>query len=91
MYTQVCQVKVYRQLCQVKVYGQVCQVKVYGQVCQVKACSVLQTMYQVNERLENENQTLLLQIQQLLNQNHDLLTTALNSKDHFAEEEKQYL
>ena len=48
-------------------------------------------MYQVNERLENENQALLLQIQQLLNQNHDLLTNALNSKDHFAEEEKQYL
>ncbi|XP_076464558.1 uncharacterized protein LOC143296482 [Babylonia areolata] len=56
-----------------------------------KAENRLETMYQVNERLENENQTLLLQIQQLLNQNHDLLTQALNSKDHFAEEEKQYL
>ena len=62
--------------------------------CKSNGCSnivILQTMYQVNERLENENQALLLQIQQLLNQNHDLLTNALNSKDHFAEEEKQYL
>ncbi|KAK7506972.1 hypothetical protein BaRGS_00001823 [Batillaria attramentaria] len=63
-----------------------------GAVMEVqKAENRLDTMYQVNERLENENQTLLLQIQQLLNQNHDLLTQALNSKDHFAEEEKAYL
>ncbi|XP_070181839.1 girdin-like isoform X2 [Littorina saxatilis] len=56
-----------------------------------KAENRLETMYTVNERLESENQTLLLQIQQLLNQNHDLLTNALNSKDHYAEEEKAYL
>ncbi|CAL1530395.1 unnamed protein product [Lymnaea stagnalis] len=51
----------------------------------------MDTIYQINERIENENQALLMQIQQLLNQNHDLLTKALNSKDHFAEEEKAYL
>ncbi|RUS91281.1 hypothetical protein EGW08_000993, partial [Elysia chlorotica] len=49
------------------------------------------TVYQINERIENENQALLMQIKQLLNQNQDLLTQALNSKDHFAEEEKAYL
>ncbi|XP_005102971.3 girdin [Aplysia californica] len=51
----------------------------------------MDAVYQINERLENENQALLLQIQQLLNQNQELLTQALNSKDHFAEEEKAYL
>ena len=53
--------------------------------------TLIQTIYQINERLETENQALLLQIQQLLNQNQELLTKALNSKDHFAVEEKAYL
>jgi hypothetical protein len=58
----------------------------------LKSCIfVSQTMYSVNEQLQNENQSLLLQLQQLLNQNSDLLTQVLNSKDHFAEESKQYL
>ena len=62
-------------------------------VCSIFSLYVflIQTVYQINERIENENQALLMQIKQLLNQNHDLLTQALNSKDHFAEEEKAYL
>lgn len=52
---------------------------------------MVQAMYQVNERLENENQTLLMQIKQLLNQNQELLTQALNSKDQYAEEAKSYM
>ncbi|BFZ12289.1 hypothetical protein BsWGS_15328 [Bradybaena similaris] len=51
----------------------------------------MEAVYQINERIDNENQALLMQIKQLLNQNHELLIQALNSKDHFAEEEKAYL
>lgn len=42
-------------------------------------------------RLEEENHALMIQLQALMNQNQDLLTKILNSKDHFAEEQKSYL
>ncbi|XP_046341956.1 girdin-like isoform X2 [Haliotis rufescens] len=48
-------------------------------------------LYQVNQKLDEENRALLYQVQQLLNQNQDLLTQALNSKDQQQEEQKSYI
>ncbi|XP_021348797.1 girdin-like isoform X2 [Mizuhopecten yessoensis] len=49
------------------------------------------TLYQMNQKMEEDNKNLLMQIQSLLNSNHELLSQILNSKEHFAEEEKSYL
>lgn len=51
----------------------------------------LQTLYQMNQKMEEDNKNLLMQIQSLLNSNQELLSQILNSKEHFAEEEKSYL
>ncbi|XP_041353536.1 girdin-like isoform X2 [Gigantopelta aegis] len=48
-------------------------------------------MYQVNQRLDEENRALLMQVQQLLNQNQDLLMQALENKDQYVEEQKSYI
>lgn len=48
-------------------------------------------MYQVNQKMEEDNKNLLMQIQALLNSNQDLLSQILNSKEQFNEEEKSYL
>ncbi|XP_060071604.1 girdin-like [Ylistrum balloti] len=49
------------------------------------------TLYQMNQKMEEDNKNLLMQIQSLLNSNQELLSQILNSKEHFAEEEKSYL
>ncbi|XP_011447638.3 girdin isoform X2 [Magallana gigas] len=49
------------------------------------------TLYQVNQKMEEDNKNLLMQIQALLNSNQDLLSQILNSKEQFNEEEKSYL
>ncbi|XP_062573805.1 girdin-like isoform X5 [Saccostrea cucullata] len=49
------------------------------------------TLYQVNQKMEEDNKNLLMQIQTLLNSNQDLLSQILDSKEHFNEEEKSYL
>ena len=45
----------------------------------------------MNQKMEEDNKNLLLQIQSLINSNQDLLKKILNNKDHFSEEEKSYL
>lgn len=45
----------------------------------------------VQSRLEDENHSLMIQLQSFMSQNQNLLTQILNSKDHYAEEEKSYL
>lgn len=52
---------------------------------------LLQALVTLNSRIEEENRSLMMQLQALLNQNQELLTTSLSSKDHYAEEQKQYL
>ncbi|KAK3591834.1 hypothetical protein CHS0354_007697 [Potamilus streckersoni] len=44
-----------------------------------------------SQKLEEDNSKLLQQVQTLLNNNQDLLTKVLSSKDHFVEEEKMYM
>ena len=50
-----------------------------------------QTMDLLNNKLEDENRTLMMQLQALLTQNQELLTQSLDSKDHFHEEQRGYL
>lgn len=54
------------------------------------ACFV-QSLSQLNSKLEEENRTLMMQLQALLNQNQEMLTQAMDSKDHFHEEERAYM
>ncbi|XP_076099398.1 girdin-like isoform X3 [Mytilus galloprovincialis] len=49
------------------------------------------SLYQANQKMEDDNKNLLMQVQALLNTNSDLLTQILNSKDTIAEEQKSYL
>nr|XP_022333848.1 girdin-like isoform X3 [Crassostrea virginica] len=49
------------------------------------------SLYQVNQKMEEDNKNLLMQIQALLNSNQDLLSQILDSKEQFNEEEKSYL
>ena len=42
-------------------------------------------------QVEEENRSLMMQLEALLNQNQELLTTTLESRDHFHEEERSYL
>lgn len=51
----------------------------------------LQALTQLNTKLEEENRTLMMQLQALLNQNQEMLTQSLESKDHFHEEERAYM
>lgn len=44
---------------------------------------------QLNATLEMESQKLLRQMDQLIAQNQDLLTRAMNDKEHFHAEEKE--
>ena len=41
-----------------------------------------------NDRLEDDNRALMLQLQHMITQNADLLQNALSSKDEFYEEER---
>ena len=50
-----------------------------------------QSLSQLNTKLEEENRTLMMQLQALLNQNQEMLTQAMESKDHFHEEERAYM
>jgi hypothetical protein len=50
-----------------------------------------QYISQLNVKLEEDNRALLMQVQALLTQNQELLTQSLESKDHFAEEQKANL
>ena len=50
-----------------------------------------QTVTLMNEKLEDDNRNLMMQLQALLNQNHELLTGCLDSKDQLAEEQKAYM
>ena len=50
-----------------------------------------QILSQSNFKLDEERGMLMLQLQSLMNQNQDLLTQIINSKDQFAEEQKTYL
>jgi len=45
----------------------------------------------MNQKMDEDNKNLLMQLQSLINSNQDLLSQILNSKEHFAEEEKSYL
>ncbi|XP_071162644.1 girdin-like isoform X2 [Mytilus edulis] len=49
------------------------------------------SLYQANQKMEDDNKNLLMQVQALLNTNSELLTQILNSKDTIAEEQKSYL
>ncbi|CAC5387400.1 unnamed protein product [Mytilus coruscus] len=49
------------------------------------------SLYQSNQKMEDDNKNLLMQVQALLNTNSELLTQILNSKDTIAEEQKSYL
>lgn len=51
----------------------------------------MQFISQLNVKLEEDNRALLMQVQALLTQNQELLTQSLESKDHFAEEQKANL
>ena len=50
----------------------------------------LESCTALNEKLEDDNRNLMMQMQALLNQNHELLTGCLDSKDQLAEEQKAY-
>ncbi|KAL5009181.1 hypothetical protein ScPMuIL_014762 [Solemya velum] len=56
-----------------------------------KLANRYEALYQVNQKMEDDNKNLLLQLQSLLNNNQELLTQLLDGKDHFAVEEKSYL
>lgn len=49
------------------------------------------SLEQIVCKLEEENRGLMLQLQTILNQNQDLLTTVLESKQHMHDEQRQYL
>ncbi|ELU01156.1 hypothetical protein CAPTEDRAFT_219709 [Capitella teleta] len=53
-----------------------------------KMSSKCEYISQLNVKLEEDNRALLMQVQALLTQNQELLMTSLESKDHFAEEQK---
>ena len=50
-----------------------------------------QNLVQLNSKLEEENRQLMMQMQALLNQNQELLTSSLESKDQMHEKQKVYL
>ena len=52
--------------------------------------SFFQAIDQMNQKMEEENNQLLYQMKTLINQNQELLTEALNSKDQHAETTKAY-
>jgi len=48
-------------------------------------------MMEMNKKLEDERQLMLMQLQSLMNQLQELLTELINSKDTYATEQKTYL
>ena len=52
---------------------------------------VVKAMTEMNRKLEEERQMLLMQLQTLMNQLQELLTELINSKDSYANEQKTYL
>ena len=54
-------------------------------LCYVKATT------EINRKLEEERQLLMMQLQTLMNQLQELLTELINSKDTYANEQKHYL
>ena len=48
-------------------------------------------MTEMNKKLEDERQLMLMQLQSLMNQLQELLTELINSKDTYATEQKTYL
>lgn len=51
---------------------------------------MLQSVDHLNTKLEEENHALMMQLQALLNQNQELLTQTMDSKDHFHNEQRAY-
>ena len=52
---------------------------------------LFQSLNTLNEKLEDDNRNLMMQLQALLTQNQELLTGCLDSKDQLAEEQKAYM
>ena len=54
-------------------------------------CAVVKATAEMNRKLEEERQMLLMQLQTLMNQLQELLAALISSKDTYANEQKTYL